>query len=37
MEQHPTMRLIDYGFIYRRDPSFPQDDITWFLMEKSNI
>lgn len=28
------LRLVDYGFTYRRDPSFPQDDITWFLMEK---
>jgi pseudaminic acid biosynthesis-associated methylase len=35
MERHPQMRLIDYGFAYRRDPNFPQDDITWFLMEKS--
>ncbi len=34
MEQHPQMRLVDYGFAYRRDPNFPQDDITWFLMEK---
>jgi pseudaminic acid biosynthesis-associated methylase len=28
------LRLVDYGFVYRRDPAFPQDDITWFLMEK---
>lgn len=34
MERHPEMQLIDYGFAYRRDPNFPQDDITWFLMEK---
>lgn len=34
MERHPTLRLIDYGFVYRRDPNFPQDDITWFLMNK---
>jgi spore coat polysaccharide biosynthesis protein SpsF len=34
MDRHPQMELIDYGFAYRRDPSFPQDDITWFLMEK---
>ena len=34
MERHPHMALIDYGFAYRRDPNFPQDDITWFLMEK---
>lgn len=34
MERHPQMQLVDYGFVYRRDPNFPQDDITWFLMEK---
>ena len=32
--RHPQLQLIDYGFSYRRDPNFPQDDITWFLMEK---
>jgi spore coat polysaccharide biosynthesis protein SpsF len=34
MDRYPQMELIDYGFAYRRDPNFPQDDITWFLMEK---
>ncbi|WIY70099.1 hypothetical protein KB221_03515 [Aquidulcibacter paucihalophilus] len=34
MERHPSLKLVDYGFAYRRDPDFPQDDITWFLMEK---
>lgn len=34
MDRHPEMKLIDYGFAYRRDPDFPQDDITWFLLEK---
>jgi pseudaminic acid biosynthesis-associated methylase len=34
MDRHANMKLIDYGFAYRRDPNFPQDDITWFLMEK---
>ena len=34
MDRHPQMQLVDYGFAYRRDPRFPQDDITWFLMEK---
>ena len=34
MDRHPQLRLLDYGFAYHRDPSFPQDDITWFLMEK---
>lgn len=28
------LRLIDYGFIYKRDTWCPQDDITWFLLEK---
>ena len=34
MEQYPDLRLVDYGFCYRRDPAFPQDDITWFLLKK---
>ena len=34
MEAYPDLKLVDYGFAYRRDPDFPQDDITWFLMEK---
>lgn len=34
MDRHPDLALIDYGFAYRRDPAFPQDDITWFLMRK---
>ena len=34
IDRHPKMQLVDYGFAYRRDPNFPQDDITWFLMEK---
>lgn len=35
MDRHPDLKLLDYGFVYQRDPNFPQDDITWFLMEKS--
>lgn len=34
MDRHRDLELVDYGFAYRRDPNFPQDDITWFLMEK---
>ena len=34
MALYPDLKLIDYGFIYRRDPNFPDDDLTWFLMEK---
>ncbi len=36
LERHPEMQLVDYGFAYHRDPDFPQDDITWFLLEKRN-
>lgn len=35
MDRHPDIRLVDYGFCWRRDPSFPMDDLTWFLLEKS--
>lgn len=36
LHAHPEMKLADYGFSYHRDPQFPQDDITWFLMEKAS-
>lgn len=34
LEIYKNLRLLDYGFCYHRDPLFPQDDITWFLLEK---
>jgi pseudaminic acid biosynthesis-associated methylase len=34
MDRHVQMKLLDYGFVYHRDPQFPDDDFTWFLMEK---
>lgn len=34
IETYPDTTLIDYGFSYRNDPVFPQDDITWFLIQK---
>lgn len=34
MDAYPDLQLVDYGFIYRRDPVFVQGDVTWFLMEK---
>jgi pseudaminic acid biosynthesis-associated methylase len=34
LDRFGNLALVDYGFSYRRDPAFPQDDITWFLMEK---
>ena len=29
-----NLKLIDYGFTYKRDNRFPQDDVTWFLLKK---
>jgi len=34
MQRHPALQLLDYGFVYRGDANFPQDDVTWFLMER---
>ena len=34
MEQYPDLQLVDYGFCWRKDPVFPQDDATWFLLKK---
>ncbi len=34
LDKYPDLRLIDYKFVYHRDNNFPQDDITWFLLEK---
>jgi len=28
------LKLVDYGFVYKRDNWAPQDDISWFLLEK---
>ncbi len=36
LDRYPDLWLVDYGFAYHRDIAFPQDDITWFLMEKRN-
>jgi spore coat polysaccharide biosynthesis protein SpsF len=35
LDRFPGLVLIDYGFAYHRDPDCPQDDLTWFLMEKT--
>jgi pseudaminic acid biosynthesis-associated methylase len=34
LDAYHGLTLRDYGFRYHRDPTFPQDDITWFLLEK---
>jgi len=30
----PDLELIAYRFVYHRDPHFPADDVTWFLLQK---
>lgn len=35
LEKYPDLQLIDYGFVYHGDANFPQDDVTWFLLEKN--
>ena len=30
-----NLKLVDYGFAYSRDDLYPQDDMTWFLLEKT--
>lgn len=32
--RYPGLTLVDYGFCWRGDPTFPMDDLTWFLLEK---
>ena len=34
MDKYPDLTLVDYGFVYHRDNNHPQDDVTWFLLEK---
>lgn len=34
LARFPDLSLVDYGFVYHKDVNFPQDDITWFLLEK---
>jgi pseudaminic acid biosynthesis-associated methylase len=34
LDTYTDLRLVDYGFVWHRDPAFPQDDVTWFLLEK---
>lgn len=35
LDRFADLRLIDYGFAYHRDPNFPQDDSSWFVLEKA--
>ena len=37
LDMYPDLTLKDYGFCYKRDKTFPLDDITWFLLEKNKV
>lgn len=37
LDEFSNLELIDYGFVYKRDNNFAQDDITWFLIKKKEI
>lgn len=34
LDRYTDLALVDYGFVYHRDAMFPQDDITWFLLQR---
>jgi len=34
LDRYEDLVLANYGFVYHRDNNFPQDDLTWFLLEK---
>lgn len=34
LDLYPDLKLVSYGFAYHRDNNYPQDDVTWFLLEK---
>lgn len=34
LDRHPEFKLVDYGFQYHRDPNFPADDTTWFVLAR---
>jgi len=36
LDRFPSLRVVDYGFVWHRDPVFPQDDPTWFVLEKAD-
>lgn len=34
LDAYSDLHLVDYGFVWRRDPFSPEDDVTWALMER---
>lgn len=35
LDRFSDLKLVDYGFVYHRDKTFPLDDPNWFLLEKA--
>jgi pseudaminic acid biosynthesis-associated methylase len=35
LDKYSKLHVVDYGFVWHRDPAFPQDDATWFVLEKT--
>jgi len=33
LDRFQNLRVVDYGFVWSRDPVFTQDDLTWFVLE----
>ena len=34
LDRFADLTVVDYGFVWHRDPTFPLDDCSWFLLEK---
>lgn len=34
LDRFKDLKLVDYDFVYHRDPCFPLSDVTWFLLRK---
>jgi len=34
LKKFKRLKLIDYGFVYKNDPKYPLDDVSWFLLKK---
>ena len=37
MDKYGDLTLVDYGFVYHRDPVCPMGDMTWFLLQKQGM
>lgn len=35
LDRYPDFNLVDYGFVWKRDSQFPQDDLNWFLLGRN--